>query len=574
MRFLRSVLYFACLVSAGWSADLQITLRHTVSGEPLRLDSLRYKNTAGETYSLTRLSYLLSGFALQDVEGNWVELGQQYLWVDAEKSRLSTAIAEAPAGVFRAIRFDLGLPEDVNHGDPGQYGATHPLNPNFNRLHWDWKGGYIFLAVEGRYRARNDELPGYVYHLANDWNRTPVQLEAMIDLRESAAVEITLDLGALLNAPRPISLMGDGASTHSAKDDPIAAKLVANIRSAFQVNRVHSVVRREEPKLLPIDLPEKFTPYRFQLSGTFPIPNLPVDNPLIEERVALGKRLFEDKRLSRDNTIACTSCHAEEVAFSDNKRLSEGINGQRSRRHSMPLFNLAWKSEFFWDGRSPSLREQVLVAILDPTEMGESFPHLLEKLKADASYRADFAAAFESGAITEETIGLALENFLLTLISDDSRFDRSMRGTAELSELEKRGFALFMTEYEPRSGRFGADCFHCHGGPLFTDHQFHNNGLALDGDLGRYLATKKNADRAQFSTPSLRNVALTAPYMHDGRFSTLEEVIRHYAEGVQSSDTLDPNLAKHPSGGLALNEADQRALVAFLRSLTDEQFVK
>jgi cytochrome c peroxidase len=139
--------------------------------------------------------------------------------------------------------------------------------------------------------------------------------------------------------------------------------------------------------------------------------------------------------------------------------------------------------------------------------------------------------------------------------------------------MEQRGAELFMTEYDPRTGQYGADCFHCHGGPLFTDHQFHNNGLDLtESDSGRYLITHNDADRGKFATPSLRNVAHTAPYMHDGRFTTLEEVVAHYNDGVHRSDTLDPNLAKHPVTGLHLSADDQKALVAFMETLTDERF--
>ena len=188
-------------------------------------------------------------------------------------------------------------------------------------------------------------------------------------------------------------------------------------------------------------------------------------------------------------------------------------------------------------------------------------------------YPALFTEAFGSPEITAEKISLALEQFVLTLTSFDSKFDRALRGEAKFTQPEQRGFELFMTEYEPRSGRFGADCFHCHGGALFSDHQFHNNGLdAVPLDLGRFLVTTNAGDRGKFSTPSLRNIALTAPYMHDGRFKTLEEVVEHYSTGLKRSATLDPNLAKHPDGGVRLMVEDQRALVAFLNTLTDEKF--
>ena len=172
-----------------------------------------------------------------------------------------------------------------------------------------------------------------------------------------------------------------------------------------------------------------------------------------------------------------------------------------------------------------------------------------------------FENAFGPGSVTEEKIALG------------SKFDRAMSGKAKLSEAAQRGMELFFTEYEPRSQQYGADCFHCHGGSFFSDHQFHNNGLKPSlSDVGLMNVTGKETDRGKFATPSLRNIALTAPYMHDGRFQTLEEVIEHYNEGVHRTSTLDPNLAKHPKGGIALSGKDQAALISFLKSLTDKKF--
>jgi cytochrome c peroxidase len=321
----------------------------------------------------------------------------------------------------------------------------------------------------------------------------------------------------------------------------------------------------------PLYLPTQFTPYPFKSSATFPVPDLPRDNPLTVERVALGKELFHETTLSRDSSISCASCHQAAAAFSDPRRFSVGVRHQTGARHAMPLLNLAWKNQFFWDGRAPSLRAQALKPIQDAAEMDESLPHVAAKLASLPRYPAAFQAAFGSTEITPEKIGLALEQFLLTLTSFDSKFDRALRGAEKMSAEEKRGFQLFSTEYDPRRGQFGADCFHCHGGALFQSQAFANNGLDEEfKDPGRAKITGKESDLGKFAVPSLRNVELTGPYMHDGRFSTLEEVLAHYCTGIRRSATLDPNLAKHPHGGVPLTEADQKAIVAFLRTLTDE----
>ena len=207
--------------------------------------------------------------------------------------------------------------------------------------------------------------------------------------------------------------------------------------------------------------------------------------------------------------------------------------------------------------------------------MGESLDNVIEKLSSDADYPALFSNAFGSGSITQQTISLALENFLLSLTSYNSKFDQAMSGKAQLSPSEQRGFELFMTEYEPRSRQYGADCFHCHGGALFTDNRFHDNGLAqISADRGLAEVTQNSLDVNKFSTPSLRNIALTAPYMHDGRFQTLEDVVEHYSGPIATRFSLDPNLAKHPAAGLQLSAQDKTALVDFLKTLSDPQYIQ
>ena len=554
------------------AASLEITVRNTFNGELLLLDSLRYENAKKENLSVTRLSMLLSGFALEREDGRWVEIADQYAWLDAERRRTSFRLEDVPEGKYRALRFHVGPDAKANNGEISALAADHPLNPNLNGLHWSWQGGYIFMAIEGHYRSNANEPDGYAYHLARDPNRTRISLAAPLDLTNDAAALLDFDLGTMLNAPRPLSFAENGSATHSRDGDPIAAALVANLPGAFRVTQILSATpaMSRPSSVKPLYLPSTFTPYHFTMGATFPVPDLPRDNPLIEERVALGKALFSETALSRDNMISCSSCHVPAHAFTDGRKLSPGVEGRLGTRNSMPLSNLAWKSSFFWDGRAKSLREQALVPIQDHKEMDESLERVTHKLAADPKYPALFNAAFGSPDITAEKLGLAIEQFVLTLTSYNSKFDNALRGKATFSEEEKRGFELFMTEYEPRTGQTGADCFHCHGGPLFSDHQFHNNGLEPGDDLGRYAITKAEADRGKFATPSLRNIARTAPYMHDGRFATLEEVVAHYNSGVHRSATLDPNLAKHPKNGLQLSPADIQALVAFLKTLSDE----
>lgn len=575
-------------VAVGRGASLQIEITPRFNGEPVQPDSLRYRTSAGETFSVTRISYLLTGFALERGDGVWFELTNQIAWLDFEKGRSTVRLNDLPAGQYRSLRFHVGPDEKDNHADTAKFPAEHPLNPNLNGLHWSWQGGYIFLAVEGMWRRPGDPLDGWSYHFANDTNRTRINLAAPLDLTRAVRLDLDFDLATLLNAPRPLSFAKDGSSTHSREGDPIAAALAANLPGAFRVRQVrgNSAAEAAAAVVKPLYLPEKFTPYRFQISATFPLPDLPRDNPLIEERVALGEKLFHETALSSDGTISCASCHQGEVAFTDARRFSVGVRKQVGTRNGMPLFNLAWKNSFFWDGRAPSLRAQALMPIQDHTEMDESLSRVVAKLKATGTegvkraaptndYPVLFTTAFGSPEITAEKIGLAIESFVLTLTSFDSKFDRAQKGEAQLSEDEKRGFELFMTEYDPRREQFGADCFHCHGGPLFQSQTFANNGLDAEfKDPGRAKITGKDSDQGKFSTPSLRNIALTGPYMHDGRFKTLEEVIEHYSAGVKRSATLDPNLAKHPAGGVPLNTTERRALVAFLKTLTDEQFVR
>ena len=350
-----------------------------------------------------------------------------------------------------------------------------------------------------------------------------------------------------------------------------------NVRGAFEVIGVKADIFQDtnaDPVAAPVALPKGTAPYKLDITRRFPAVKLPADNPLTEEGVALGRKLFNDPRLSINNSQSCASCHLREHAFTDPRRLSIGATGDIGKRNAMPLFNLAWASDYFWDGRAATLRDQVLVPLQDPHEMAESLENVVKKLEADDSYRDAFRRASGEAGITSTKLALALEQFLLTLVSQDAKFDRAVRKLDTFTPDESRGLELFLTEFDPARGMRGADCFHCHGGTLFTSHKYADNGLDLKPvDSGRMTVTGDETDRGKFKIPSLRNVELTAPYMHDGRFKTLEEVVEHYSSGVHRSPNLDPNLAKHPDEGIKLSSNDKRALVAFLKTLTDRSFV-
>lgn len=318
----------------------------------------------------------------------------------------------------------------------------------------------------------------------------------------------------------------------------------------------------------PIETPQDFPPF----------PEYD-ENPITTEGVVLGKKLFYDKLLSGDNTISCNSCHKQENAFATSNKVEEGIDGIEGNRNSMPLFNMIWnQSLFFWDGRAITLEEQVEMPVEDPIEMHETWSNAVKELRADPLYPGMFKNAFNINpeSISKEYAAKALTQFLRTLISGNSKYDRNQRGEVDLTSEESAGLAMFRVE-GPVKGKSigGADCFHCHGEPLFTDYKFRNNGLDIDADfvdLGREKATGDILDRAKFKTPTLRNLLYTAPYMHDGRFNTLEEVIEHYNMGGHASSTIDPDM-KNVGDGLLLTNEEKKNLLAFLKTLSDPDFL-
>jgi cytochrome c peroxidase len=315
----------------------------------------------------------------------------------------------------------------------------------------------------------------------------------------------------------------------------------------------------------PLAVPPHF--YRYLLP-----PLIPEDNPQTNEGVSLGRKLFFDPVLSGDKSISCADCHMPYFAFSDTARFSTGIDNLEGLRNSMPIFNAAWnfKEKFFWDGRAGSLEAQALEPVSNPLEMNNTWPAAVTSVQADTAYRDMFQAAFGTSIIDSILIVKAIAQFERTIISAGSKFDRFLMGKAELSPQEERGFNIFMDEN-------GGDCFHCHGGasnPRWTDNAFHNNGLdSIITDLGLGAVTGNPTDYGKFKTPSLRNLSFSAPYMHDGRFATLDEVIDHYSEELKNSPTIDPLMKSIRQGGVRLTLQEKEDLKAFLRTLDDYDFI-
>ena len=317
------------------------------------------------------------------------------------------------------------------------------------------------------------------------------------------------------------------------------------------------------------------TPIEFEIPRGFAPVVIPPDNPLTEEGVRLGRHLFYEKRLSGDNSMSCGTCHLQDFNFAEPNRFSTGITGAVGDKNAMVLSNLAWQSFFFWDGRRESLEAQAIDPVENPIEMHEQWPNAIQKLESDPLYQRLFKEAFGDNAITKENAAKAIAQFERTMVSADSKFDQYLRGEVSLTQQELLGLTLFNNEQ--------GDCFHCHSfenhGGIFGGfgperEVFKNNGIdsVLKPMSGREAVTLDSMDRGKFKVPSLRNVEFSFPYMHDGRFANLQEVIEFYNMGGYKTYTLDPNMKK---AGVGRNWTQEQkdALLAFLRALSDPSFI-
>lgn len=305
---------------------------------------------------------------------------------------------------------------------------------------------------------------------------------------------------------------------------------------------------------------------------------IPDDNPTTEEGVRLGRMLFYEPALSANNRLSCGTCHKQELAFTDGETFSRGVDGTHQPRNTMSLANLLWVRNFFWDGRATGLENQVVTPLTSVHEMGQLLDSSAAKLSRNGIYAILFKQAFGSDTITGERIVKALAQFERTLVSANSRYDQYLRGEYQPTEKEKQGIALFYTGPSPGRNIRGAGCTHCHAAPRTFNELFHNTGLdSLPKDPGREKITGQSYDRGRFRVVSLRNIALTAPYMHDGRFRTLEEVIAHYNEHLVQTALLSPFLQDNSNTlnghQLDLTAKEKAALKAFLDMLTDSTFI-
>jgi cytochrome c peroxidase len=308
---------------------------------------------------------------------------------------------------------------------------------------------------------------------------------------------------------------------------------------------------------------------RFEKPAHFPEPVYKFENnPITGAGFALGRKLFYDGSLSRDGSVSCGFCHLQTAAFTHHGHdLSHGIDNQLTERNATPIMNLAWQTEFFWDGGVHDLDLVSIVPIQNPVEMDQTLDQVLAKLRQNPDYPPLFEAAYGDPEVTTSRFLKALSQFMLMCVSADTPYDRFKQGdTQALTADEQAGLQVVR-----------AKCGTCHSGELFSDFSFRNNGLShqFNNDEGRFAVTLRPEDMHAFKTPSLRNLGFTSPYMHDGRFGSIDKVLDHYANGIVDSPTLDPAL-RRPDGtlGISLTTTERQQIKAFLAALNDEDFIR
>lgn len=497
------------------------------------------------------------------------------------------------AGEYKALRFRVGLPFDLDHGDPTR--APSPLN--VSSMFWVWQVGYRFVKIDLTTAATGaDASTGFSVHLGSSGcvskaMTAPPATECKFPNKPTVTLDdfdpsrdvVVADLAALLRESNvDINTPNTAPGCMSEPNDP----------DCRGVNRMLGLVG--EPQRW-ISRRENLAAFAWDLPSEVPAPTVPDDNPMTIAKIELGRRLFYDQRLSIDETLSCASCHRQERGFSDGRARPVGVHAVSGVRNAMGLTNVAYQPVLTWANPTQrQLETQLLVPLFGerPTELGMmgNEPLLFDRLRNVPLYRRMFAAAFpdRGGHIDLETVAKAIACFERTLLSFDSPYDRYRRGDHRaISESAKRGESLFYSER--------LECAHCHGGEFFSDNiqhvklkfpeiAFHNTGLYNVDGKGAYLAdnhglreiTLDPDDEGKFRTPTLRNVAVTGPFMHDGAIPTLEAVIRHHyaVKGLASGTSEGPSpLRDSLIGGFEVTDEELVDLLAFLTSLTDDNFL-
>ena len=312
-----------------------------------------------------------------------------------------------------------------------------------------------------------------------------------------------------------------------------------------------------ENDTLSIEIPDYFPEVTYNFEA----------NPPTEKGFELGKKLFYDGKLSSYGVVSCGFCHIQDFSFTHHTHIvSHGVNGALGTRNAQPLQNMIFMNEFTWDGAAESLDAQPIIPITAEVEMNESFSNIIDKLQTDKEYPQLFAEAFENGEVNTDNMLKAISQFLVMMVSADSKYDKILKNEG----------SQFTAEEEAGKVLFDQKCATCHAGVLFTDQSYRNNGLPIDpeyDDEGRSRVTGLQADKYKFKVPSLRNIQITYPYMHDGRFQTLAQVLDHYDSGMVVTENLDPVFQQNENLGISLTEDEKQKIIAFLETLTDDNFL-
>ncbi|MBC8310727.1 MAG: cytochrome-c peroxidase [Candidatus Marinimicrobia bacterium] len=393
-------------------------------------------------------------------------------------------------------------------------------------------------------------FPNYFGNINNQTNQ--VETEMPGDVNDDGIVDV-LDLVLIVNF-----ILGQGSLAVESAGDFNYDGIIDILDLVSIVGCIMGTGPCESINIL--EIPQYVTDYH----GEMPIPE---DNPLSEAGIELGRFLFYDKKLSDDGTQSCASCHLQENGFTDPNQFSEGITGELGGRNAMQIINAAWFTSFFWDGRAESLEAQAFGPVVNPVELNTTWPAVEERVAADPMYPPMFEEVFGSSMIDSVRISKAISQFERSLLSFNSKYDNFFYGDfTGFNESEESGFDIYFSEV--------GDCIHCHQGPILNDNEFRNNGLDSElTDLGLGEVTGDPLDFGKFKVPTLRNIEFTGPYMHDGRFETLEEVVEHYNSGVHSdSPNLDPEM-ENAAAGLNLTEQQKTDLVNFLKTFSDTTFL-